>query len=679
MRIKLLSVVAILSQCVSLYGTDFKADFSKLDTQFSKADNVKIVDTPFGKGALLNEYNSNLELKDKPNYGKDFGVSMWVSPRMYPMSATAIANSIDKDRGWYVGINKLGAPEVRYTCGGYPTKLLESNAKIPLLKWTHIAALFEEGKFVRIFVNGKEVAKKSLAKKTSPYYKLPTSFDFSDSPIEIGRTQIPLSVKTSAGIAKHAGLKSHFRFDGIVADFKISDVEAFEKILDEVKKSSQIDKDSGLKFTQLPACDVKTGKFGAYHTKLKYDCAWDSLWRVDSHPDVVVRFPDLPVKYIFWRGMGYVPVWATENNIWLTDQSVENFRGGECSEVMSDKQCRYSHVRVIENGEARVVIHWRYAMTNVINEIRDEDETGWGEWVDEYFTIYPDSIGIRKQILHSSNYEKCKQWGYQFQETIMINSAGKSPEDNLEKMAITFANLDGETASYSWDNGTPKFDKPNPRPIQIVNTNSTYKNFSIYEPTRITTAFPVREMWSPQTRYHCKNHYPVTQAKNDGQRFRAGIDRPTHTSLAETTCALQKYEKIAENSYAVRQMFGMTNEKIETLIPLAKSWNFAPKAKSNTSAQPKYDLYSRAYELSLVDDNSSVELTFEALKESPLYNCAIVIKNFDATAPKVFVDGKELVRGKDFYFSRADEIDSSKSVFFLRIKSEKSTVIKIEK
>ncbi len=79
--------------------------------------------------------------------------------------------------------------------------------------------------------------------------------------------------------------------------------------------------------------------------------------------------------------------------------------------------------------------------------------------------------------------------------------------------------------------------------------------------TCTTTAFPVREMWTPETPYHCKNHYPVTQVKSDGQRFCAYIDRPTHTSLAETVGVRQKYEKVAENSYAVRQMFGMTTEK----------------------------------------------------------------------------------------------------------------------
>ncbi len=63
MRIELLSVVTILSQSVVLFGTGLEADFSKLNEQFSKAENVKIVDTPFGKGALLNVYNNCISCK----------------------------------------------------------------------------------------------------------------------------------------------------------------------------------------------------------------------------------------------------------------------------------------------------------------------------------------------------------------------------------------------------------------------------------------------------------------------------------------------------------------------------------------------------------------------------------------------------------------------------------------
>jgi hypothetical protein len=57
---------------------------------------------------------------------------------------------------------------------------------------------------------------------------------------------------------------------------------------------------------------------------------------------------------------------VTENGRWIGDQCAEDNRDEfGCIEHMSDKQSRYSHVRVIENTSAHVVVHWRYALADV--------------------------------------------------------------------------------------------------------------------------------------------------------------------------------------------------------------------------------------------------------------------------------------------------------------------------
>ena len=81
---------------------------------------------------------------------------------------------------------------------------------------------------------------------------------------------------------------------------------------------------------------------------------------------------------------------------------------GECYEEMGEKQTRYSQVRIIENTPARVVIHWQYALAGIKHQLLSEDEYGWGDWTDEYWTIYPDGIAARKQVLWSKSYEKDK-------------------------------------------------------------------------------------------------------------------------------------------------------------------------------------------------------------------------------------------------------------------------------
>ncbi len=68
------------------------------------------------------------------------------------------------------------------------------------------------------------------------------------------------------------------------------------------------------------------------------------------------------------------------------DQSAEE--GGRvtigCCEHLSDKQCRYAHVRVIENHDARVVMHWRYALCDVQYKLARKDGiSSTALWADE--------------------------------------------------------------------------------------------------------------------------------------------------------------------------------------------------------------------------------------------------------------------------------------------------------
>jgi hypothetical protein len=177
---------------------------------------------------------------------------------------------------------------------------------------------------------------------------------------------------------------------------------------------------------RLPSGPVGPGLFGAYYTHLKYDPEWDKNWRVDDHPDVVVRFEDGGHKFVFWRGTSYIPCWVTDNGIWYTNEFVErrgihseNTEG--CVEPMSDKQCRFSHVRIIESNDARVVIHWRYAPIDVhYQHPFMDDVTGWSDWVDEYYVIYPDATGVREITVRSGGLNK---W-VEFQEAIVVNQPG---------------------------------------------------------------------------------------------------------------------------------------------------------------------------------------------------------------------------------------------------------------
>jgi hypothetical protein len=286
---------------------------------------------------------------------------------------------------------------------------------------------------------------------------------------------------------------------------------------------------------KLPSGPDGPGKFGAYYTHLKYDPEWDKNWRVGSEADVVVRFDDGGHRLVFWRGTSYVPCWVTENGIWYTNEFVER-RGKHsintdgCVEPMSDKQCRYSQVYIIESNDARAVIHWRYAPVDVRYEHPFIDPvTGWYDWVDEYYVIYPDATGVREVTVRSSGLNK---W-IEFQESIVINQPGTLPQENIEQGAVTVANMEGAYKTYYWSaDGGPAFNEnPSNANIIMINLKSDRKPFALvpappYDYNQINS-FPGH---GRNSNFNWWDHWPVSQDASDG-RIALSAERPSHTSL----------------------------------------------------------------------------------------------------------------------------------------------------
>ena len=67
------------------------------------------------------------------------------------------------------------------------------------------------------------------------------------------------------------------------------------------------------------------------------------------------------------------------------------------------------------------------------------------------------------------------------------------------------------------------------------------------------------------SKYSAWNHYPVTQAPCDG-RFSMVADRVTHSALGAVNNLKRK-----------TLQYGFTKNDAKSLIPLARSWNVAPK------------------------------------------------------------------------------------------------------
>jgi len=595
-----------------------------------------------------------------------FSITAWVAPQEYSWNLTAIINQQENfEKGYFFGIDHVGRLVAGIAMQDGWKKCISQHA-LPLLEWSHVAMVFDPATGLHLHLNGKPVGDISFT--GTPVFA-------GNVPITLGKTQTPMSPANTERATSKAAL-SWMMFDGLMDQVSIHPGALTAEEITRLHDSVSISNRKPLKFRKLPSGTDDPRPFGAYYTRLSYSPGWDSRWKGSDQPDVVVRFDDSPVKLVFWRGTGYIPAMVTENGIWMTDQSGEHFGTGECYETMGDKQCRYSHVRIIENTPARAVIHWRYALASISHKIINETESDAGDWMDEYWTAWPDGMVVRKQVLWS----KYRNPGvYQFQETIFFNQPGTKPQDNVADEALTFMDMDGQTVTYSWKEKAPrKFDQgPKFMPVEMVNTKSKYRPFSIHHAERVAKPFTFGWVKGYST-FPCWNHWPVSQIPSDGRKA-AAPDKASHSSLTAINGELQKYERFPDGSVRVRSIMGMTTEPITSVLPLARSWNFAPgiKSTSNGFTSLGYDAYQRAY-LFQRAQGESLEFTVDASAQSPLVQLPVVIRNWGASSAKVEVAGKEQISEK-CRFGRVSTLDGDDLIVWIPLQSTEPVKVSISR
>jgi hypothetical protein len=437
----------------------------------------------------------------------------------------------------------------------------------------------------------------------------------------------------------------------------------------------------------MPAGPAGPGPFGAYYASLAFQDTWDRMRRIGPESDVVVRFDNSPMRLVFWQGNNYVPAWVTENGKWYTDEFLEAYNKPQCPdgedcEPMSDKQSRYSHVRILESTEARAVVHWRYALSETENYkgAYADPLTGWFDWADEYWTVYPDGVAVRRQVLWSSHTEGSRPSDrigpspHEFQETIVLNGPGQWPEDNINLDAVTLGNLKGETAVYSWQPKAPDtFDFPHgpasfPNPpdanIQWINLKSVWKPFQIVPPPASFTAYNGEKTFST---FEWWNHWPVAQIDSSGRPALAA-DRASHTSLSHI---YWRAAGATDNTVTQLLMDGLTTHSASELAPLAKSWLTPAAAEATGLHSEGYQAAERAYVFSVDGSPSQAGIVLHGTKDSPIVNPALVIRNWIGGA-RVLVDGKPAGR-----IGQVHTLEGSSLVVWIEMQSTSTMRIEV--
>jgi hypothetical protein len=595
----------------------------------------------------------------------------WIAPQAYPWNWNAIVEQRDR---YFFGLDATGHIGLRVFVDSYWRECV-SATPVPFMQWSHIAATFDPNNGLTVYINGQEAGRFEITGRFArrrPFEpkqiadKYFTERGAAGGAFQIGRNLDNLPAAGSRPIP------ASYSFDGIIDELKI-----YGRALDasEIKKSYESLRPASpppLTWRKLPRIPDGQKRFGAYYTSLKLYPEWDQLWRIDDYPDLVVTFDDAAYKMVFWHGTTYGLTLVTENGRWMAEQSAEGHRTENgCVEHMSDKQARYSDVRLIENSPARIVVHWRYALTDVLYNIGEPDPiTGWGDWADEYYVIYPDGWAVRHVLVHGPRER------YSLTAPQALISPGETRADVISTESVTLANMDGATRSFGPSAGAElsEFLNAVPTPnIAIVNMKSDFKPAWIFEPPTVIIE-ERRRGAAPQGGAQRQGrgagagatHWPIAQIPSDGRPAFA-LDR---FSSAEMFAPEPPQTKRArDGAVEARWLTGFANQPTAT-VPVARAWLQPPELKLSGAdfASDGYSRDDRAYHLHRLSTGSTkLEFTIQASDKSPAMNPAFVIDGWGRGGASLKVNGKPVAEGKDFRVGYIDRLDGSSLVVWIQV------------
>jgi len=588
-----------------------------------------------GTALHFDGYNTLVSLKpgQSPEVGNALTLSGWIAIGAYPWNWTPIIQQGD-DKGYFLGISGHGKPGLKIQVGDRWEELT-SDEHLERNRWYHVVGVFDGSQgLMRLYVDGKQSGAKRVNRG-----EVRTAED----PIQIGKGKArrPIDpVRANTFVAPYS-------FDGLIDEVGLHTVALSAREIDQLHKSTQpsasLRRNPDMPYRSLP--QVKsTGRFGARYTHLKFYETWDSLWRFGPYPDVVVEFDRHPTQFVFWRGTCFIPMLVNENGQWYSNEFNETWgrSGGKgCQEPMSDKESYSDHARIIENTEARVVVHWRFPLKDVLHVVANYDqETGWGDWADWYYYIYPDGVAVKTMHLWTDGPRN-----HEWQESMAILGPNQHPEQVLETdPALILADLEGRVSEYAWVNGPPRGVSYRNKKIHIVNYRAEYDPFTIGDFQRgdvysgEVTAYSVFPSW---------NHWPVAQMPSDG-RYAGYPDRTAHSSLTHVRLPTYR-ESFADRPFQSKiLMEGMTNQTATQLIPLAKSWLQAPALRDVTGASSRgYDPSQRAYVMAATGQRQGFSV--DASPSQPLVNLCVVVANWNCDEHgQVTVNGELQTPNKRF-------------------------------
>jgi len=625
-----------------------------------------------GTALKLDGYTTSIDRKavKAPKLEGDFSIHVWVAQGAYAWNWCPIMSQRDGETAGYAF--ELGPRgDVRLLVGMAGTNQVCTSEEwvIPIRKWVHVTGVFKQGEGLTVYADGKVSGHVAVTEKAS----------FArDVDLRIGMNH---TVMKPSHLHRDFGTRPFwFSLDGMVDELTLFDRALSAEEVRVIYQASKPSRAPDLPRRVMPSGPKGKGRFGAYYTKLQYYPEWDNLWPVGDDPDVLVRFDQSDARVVFWRGSRFSPAWVTGQDQWMADQSVEAWNKKEgCYEHMQDPHCLYSHVRIIENHDARVVIHWRYAPVSSHNSLWNVDErTGRACWVDEYYYIYPDVAGVRNVSWKSGTLGG----PHQFQESLPFTNPEQLRSDVIHTNAVFVGNLKGESETMRYVETPDKAKKfPEDLTYQIYNFKADRKPFIIYE-KGVRMKYVRDFALGPKgldTAGSC-NHWPVGQARCDGRTAQAA-DRPTHF-LGFPVSYPPVHEKDGREGW--NGLYGMTDKASpQGLLSLARSYAQPAVMTVETKGFVAQGFYpgERAYKIALEKPGQSeaLKVMFGASEESPVENLALVVENWPEGEVTLKLNGKAVKRGTTFRYGFRQLVEGSRLIVWIEHQATEPVTVELDR
>lgn len=592
-----------------------------------------------GTALMMDGYTSRVGLDTDLTDKVDRGLTLdtWIAIAAYPWNTCPVVQQVaistdgrKEENGFMLAMEADGTASMWATIGNQRIKL-KSDAILPRFRWIHMTGVIEsrgDKSTLRFYLDGK------LAKEIEGpggNISLPGK-----QPLQLARGIKRMPARMVGG----GQYPTDYSFEGLIDEVAVYPVALTQEQIAAIDEAFSMteDKRANPDMTRrvLPTGDRHWNDFAARYTRLRFHDAWDQMFRFSGHPDIVVTFDKLPCRYVFWHGANYIPMLVSENGRWYTNEFNENWWKG-CCEPMSDKKAVFGRVDILEQSTARVVLRWRYPLSEVGYRISYEDpETGWGNWSEWYFVIYPDGTVVKRLRLYMDESRR-----HEWHESMAIMGPEQRPEMVIDTTpALTLATPAGEIREYSWIDAPPKKVNYQDAVLHVVNLKADYDPYTIQRITggdiysaRGGTGYSAFPAW---------NHWPVGQFLSDG-RHAIFPDRTAHSSLTHIFWDAS-VPFGTQGRYEEKLLLeGMSNRPAKELLPLALSWlQPAPTTTPTEGLTVAWQGADRAYVLTRAHSEvKSLKLKLAGSQETPIHNPVIIVENWgqDRTAT-LTVNGK---------------------------------------